>query len=53
MEGLRDEPDLMLINDADVQAKWYYRLKREWQQARAEGRAFENPVDARVLRWQS
>jgi len=52
-EGLRDNPDLMLINDADVQAKWYYRLKREWSEARAEGRAFENPVDARVLRWQS
>ena len=52
-EGLRDEPDLMLVNDADVQAKWYYRLKREWQQSRAEGRAFQNPVDARVLRWQS
>ncbi len=52
-EGLKYQPDLMLINDADVQAKWYYRLKREWQQARAEGRAFENPVDARVLRWQS
>jgi len=52
-EGLEDQPDLMLINDADVQAKWYYRLKREWQQARAEGRAFKNPVDARVLRWQS
>ena len=25
----------------------------EWQQARADGRPFKNPVDARVLRWQS
>jgi len=50
-EGLAHDPRLMLINDADTQAKWYYRLKEEWIRAQAEGRPFENPVPARVLRW--
>jgi phenylpropionate dioxygenase-like ring-hydroxylating dioxygenase large terminal subunit len=52
-EGLKYEPPLMLIDDADRQAKWYYRLKNEYRRARAEGRAFENPVKDRVLRWRS
>lgn len=52
-EGLRDDPSLMLIDDADTQAKWYARLKREWLRAAAEGRAFENPITARTLRWRS
>jgi hypothetical protein len=43
----------MLINDADMQAKWYYRLKEEWGRAQDEGRPFENPVTARELRWRS
>ena len=25
-EGLKHDPQLLLINDADMQAKWYYRL---------------------------
>lgn len=52
-EGLRFDPRLMLINDADVQAKWYFGLKAEWDRARAGGRAFENPVKETVLRWRS
>jgi hypothetical protein len=44
---------LMLIDDADIQAKWYYRLKKEWATSRAEGRAFANPVKERTLRWRS
>ncbi len=52
-EGLRYDPNLMLIDDADMQAKWYYRLKREWAAAQAEGRAFVNPVEETVLRWRS
>ncbi|MBV9858708.1 MAG: aromatic ring-hydroxylating dioxygenase subunit alpha [Alphaproteobacteria bacterium] len=51
--GLRHDPALMLINDADTQARWYYRLKREYRRARAEGRPFENPVKPRTLRWRS
>src|SRR5262249_10293870 len=36
-EGLRYDPKLLLINDADTQAKWYYRLKAEYLRSRAEG----------------
>jgi phenylpropionate dioxygenase-like ring-hydroxylating dioxygenase large terminal subunit len=52
-EGLSHAPPLMLIGDADLQARWYYRLKREYRRARAEGRDFANPVTERVLRWRS
>jgi phenylpropionate dioxygenase-like ring-hydroxylating dioxygenase large terminal subunit len=52
-QGLRFEPPLMLIDDADTQAKWYYRLKREYRRARAEDRPFENPLKPRTLEWRS
>ncbi len=51
--GLVDDPPLMLINDADVQAKWYYALKKEYLASRAEQRAFRHPVEPTVLRWRS
>lgn len=51
--GLADDPPLMLIDDADTQAKWYYRLRKEWVASRSEGRAFVNPVKERTLRWRS
>ncbi|HTV46026.1 MAG TPA: aromatic ring-hydroxylating dioxygenase subunit alpha [Stellaceae bacterium] len=51
--GLRFDPPLMLIDDADTQAKWYYRLKREYRRARTEGRPFENPIKPRTLEWRS
>lgn len=43
----------MLVNDADTQARWYYRLKRDWARARADGRPFVNPVPETTLRWTS
>ena len=52
-QGLRYGPPLTLIDDADTQAKWYYRLKREYRRSRAEGRPFENPVEPRTLKWRS
>jgi len=52
-EGLRYDPALIWIDDADKQAKWYQQLKREWSKSRAEGRGFVNPVKAAVLRWKS
>ena len=52
-EGLRYDPALMWIDDADAQAKWYQQLKREWTRSRAEDRPFVNPVKARTLRWRS
>jgi len=52
-EGLRHDPALMLIDDADTQAKWYRRLKREWIQSLEEGRSFVNPLKGKTLRWRS
>ena len=52
-EGLVDSPPLMLIDDADTQAKWYSRLKQEWLKAQEEGRTFVNPIQAQTLRWRS
>ncbi len=52
-EGLRYDPALIWIDDADKQAKWYQQLKREWTRSRAEDRPFENPVRATTLRWKS
>src|SRR5215472_7946819 len=52
-QGLRYDPPLTLIDDADTQAKWYYRLKREYRRSQAEGRPFQNPVEPRILEWRS
>jgi phenylpropionate dioxygenase-like ring-hydroxylating dioxygenase large terminal subunit len=51
--GLRYDPSLMLIDDADTQAKWYHRLKNEYARATAEHRPFANPIEARTLRFRS
>jgi phenylpropionate dioxygenase-like ring-hydroxylating dioxygenase large terminal subunit len=52
-QGAKYDPPTMLIDDADTQAKWYYRLKQEYARACAEQRPFVNPVSARVLRFRS
>lgn len=52
-DGLKYDPSLMLINDADTQAKWYYALKKEWQDSQTENRDFKNPVPDTVLSWKS
>lgn len=52
-EGLKYQPRLLLIDDADTPARWYFRLKRAFAQSRADGQPFENPVRERVLRWRS
>jgi phenylpropionate dioxygenase-like ring-hydroxylating dioxygenase large terminal subunit len=52
-EGLMTAPKVMLINDADTQARWWMRLKDEWLAAQAEGRPFANPLAAMTLRWRS
>jgi len=51
--GLRHDPTLLWIDDADRQAKWYQALKREWIASRREGRDFVNPVEPATLRWRS
>ena len=52
-EGLVHKPKLMLINDADTQARWWMRVKDEWIAAQAQGRAFNNPLEPKTLRWRS
>jgi len=52
-QGLKFNPRLMLIQDADVPAMWYHRLKKEWTASRSEGRDFSNPVPETTLRWRS
>lgn len=52
-QGLKYDPPLLWIDDADRQAKWYQALKREWVASRREGRAFRNPVEPTTLRWRS
>ena len=52
-EGLAYNPSLMLIDDADTQAKWYFRIKYEYQKAIAENRPFKNPIEPKILRWRS
>jgi phenylpropionate dioxygenase-like ring-hydroxylating dioxygenase large terminal subunit len=52
-EGLRFNPPLMLIQDADVPAMWYQRLKKAWTAAVESGEAFANPVPETTLRWRS
>ncbi len=52
-EGLKYNPRLMLIQDADIPAIWYYRLKKEWTEAATSQRPFVNPVQEATLRWRS
>jgi phenylpropionate dioxygenase-like ring-hydroxylating dioxygenase large terminal subunit len=52
--GLRDQPKLILIDDSDTQAKWYYQLKAAHQKQQQTGggpaQAMDGPV---TLRWRS
>jgi phenylpropionate dioxygenase-like ring-hydroxylating dioxygenase large terminal subunit len=49
-EGLKYDPSLMLIDDADRPAKWYFALK----QARLAGETSRHPMTGPVtLRWRS
>jgi phenylpropionate dioxygenase-like ring-hydroxylating dioxygenase large terminal subunit len=53
MQGLKYNPRMMLIQDADTPAIWYFRLKKEWLDAVGARRSFVNPVKEAVLRWRS
>ena len=43
----------LYVGGADTQVRWYLRLKREYLEAAAEGRAFVNPLRATTLEWRS
>jgi phenylpropionate dioxygenase-like ring-hydroxylating dioxygenase large terminal subunit len=52
-EGLRYNPSLILIPDADTQMGWWLRLKAEWTAHRRERRPFANPLKPATLRYRS
>jgi phenylpropionate dioxygenase-like ring-hydroxylating dioxygenase large terminal subunit len=53
-EGLKDDPPLLLIDDADAQAKWYYRLKAAYLESKHTGSEMQHPLSGPVtLRWRS
>ena len=41
--GLKYDPTLLLIDDADTQAKWYHALKKEWAKSRKGGEPLRIP----------
>ena len=53
VEGLAFHPATMLVQDADTQTRWYYRLKREILAAQAENRSPQNPITPVTLSWRS
>ena len=53
-EGLRHSPHLMLIDDADRPAKWYFQLKAAYLEAKRSGSPMRHPMSGPViLRWRS
>jgi hypothetical protein len=53
-EGLKYDPALMLIDDADKPAKWYFALKEARLDAERTGRPMKHPMDGPVtLHWRS
>ena len=53
-EGLKHNPRLMLIDDADRPAKWYFALKQNLIESRRSGLTMEHPMDGPVtLHWRS
>jgi hypothetical protein len=53
-EGLRHNPSLMLIDDADKPAKWYFALKQARLDAAVAGATAKHPMGGPVdLHWRS
>jgi phenylpropionate dioxygenase-like ring-hydroxylating dioxygenase large terminal subunit len=53
-EGLKHNPRLMLIDDADRPAKWYFGLKANLMESRRTGAAMVHPMSGPVtLHWRS
>ncbi|NCY26472.1 MAG: aromatic ring-hydroxylating dioxygenase subunit alpha [Alphaproteobacteria bacterium] len=53
-EGLQPgHPTLMLLGDADQQALWYFKIKKDWLAATSQNAPFENRIPEKTLRWKS
>jgi phenylpropionate dioxygenase-like ring-hydroxylating dioxygenase large terminal subunit len=52
--GLRVQPRMMLIDDADRQARWYFQLKSAYLASQQTGMPMQHPMEGPVtLRWRS
>ncbi len=52
--GLRGNPRMMLVGDADRQARWYYELKAAWRESQRSGEPMAHPLAGPVtLRWRT
>lgn len=52
--GLKYDPPMMLIDDADRPAKWYYQLKEAYLESKRTGEPMKHPIEGEVkLRWRS
>jgi hypothetical protein len=52
--GLKYEDRMMLVDDADRQARWYFELKAAWLESKRTGEPMQHPVLGPVtLRWRS
>jgi phenylpropionate dioxygenase-like ring-hydroxylating dioxygenase large terminal subunit len=53
-QGLKHNPSLMLIDDADKPAKWYFQLKSAYLESKRTSQPFKHPLDGPVtLHWRS
>ncbi len=53
-EGLKYHPSLMLIDDADRPAKWYFQLKKSYIESKSNGTPMQHPIEGpTTLRWRS
>ena len=53
-EGLKHNPHLMLVDDADRPAKWYFQLKAAHLEAKRTGAEMKHPMPGPVtLKWRS
>ena len=53
-EGLKHNPRLMLIDDTDRPARWYFQLKEAWLESKRTGQPMQHPISEPVtLRWRS
>jgi phenylpropionate dioxygenase-like ring-hydroxylating dioxygenase large terminal subunit len=52
--GLQVEDRMMLVDDADRQARWYFELKAAWLESQRTGQPLRHPIAGPVtLRWRS
>jgi len=52
--GLRYDDRMMLVDDADRQARWYFELKAAYLESKRTGKPMQHPMSGPVtLRWRS